>query len=68
MREDLLKTIEYLKHISDDPDSEFIPKLKEIAPDAFNENGDLMISFAINFRGPYSPNWNQSDMILRKVK
>lgn len=35
---------------------------------AFNENGDLMISFAINFRGPYSPNWNQSDMILRKVK
>ena len=41
MREDLLKTIEYLKHISDDPNSEFIPKLKEIAPDAFNENGDI---------------------------
>ena len=41
MREHLLKTIEYLQRLSDDPDSEFIPKLKEIAPDAFNENGDI---------------------------
>lgn len=51
MREDLLKTVEYLQRISDDPENEFIPKLKEIVPEAFNEDGELEDEYALSEYG-----------------
>lgn len=42
MREDLLEVIKYLNEINDNPESDFIPKLREIVPAAFDEDGDII--------------------------
>ena len=39
-----------------------------LSESAFNADGDLIVSFAINHSGPYYPNWIKSEMILHKVK